>query len=77
MLAACARSLIGVNAIVDLFTVHWTVCVPPLVVCVTAWSTKEFGALLGCVVMLIEVLSWIGAGNWRHCCDPWFNLALA
>jgi hypothetical protein len=47
LLAACARSLIGVNAIVDLFTVHWNVCVPPLVVCVTAWSKNEFGALLG------------------------------
>jgi hypothetical protein len=42
LLAAWARSLIGVNAIVDLSTFHRNVCVPPLVVCVTAWSTNEF-----------------------------------
>ena len=77
MLAARASSLIGVNARVDLFTVHWNVCVPPLVVRVTAWSRNEFGALLDWVVMSIDVLSWIGAGNGRHCVDPWFNLALA
>ena len=77
MLAAYASSLIGLNAIVDLFTFHRNVWVPPLVVCVTAWSTNEFCALLCWMVTSIEVLSWIGAGNGRHCCEPWFNLALA